>query len=149
MMDRLSVKISALINQEKLLTVRTPKFIRSVLHNCGMYVCLDKSDICGFIGRRQIYDNYFEIISLYVMPGKRNRGIARSLIKAAATGNQYFYIASTFQKRIVELLIRNGFRRISLLSLPVGVIFCYLTDRSIRSLMDNFFRHKYYLLIKP
>lgn len=141
-------KIHSYIQQEKKLTNRSLQSITSMLKTSSLYICYVDDAIVGFIGKVLLTNGYYELQSLYVLPAFRGKSIAETLLVEILQDNNTVFIASTYQKGIIKLLARHGFQETTIVNLPPTVLLRYLTTRSLRSILEHVFVHRFQMLIK-
>ena len=142
-------QIYLLIKNEKKLTNRRIGEINNLLRDKGVVMVFDRNKkITGFIIKRKLYKNYYEVMSWYIEPVYRGKGVASKLIKNITSNKNQIYFSATSQERIVNIVKKYGFRKGSLSDLPLMVVVKYLITRSHVSIFNFLFKKRSYFLIK-
>jgi 5S rRNA maturation endonuclease (ribonuclease M5) len=142
-------QIYLLIKNEKKLTNRRVGEIKNLLRDKGVVIAFDRNrKITGFIIKRKLYKNYYEVMSWYIDPVYRGKGNASKLIKKITSNKNQIYFSATTQEQVVNIVKKYGFRKGSLSNLPLMVIIKYLITRSHVSLFNYLFKKKSYFLFK-
>lgn len=146
--ERISSQVHLLINKESRLTKRSRKEIKKLLENDNIFLAFDKDKVIGFIARENIYKNYIELKSWFVVPELRNKGVGRKLLKEVISEKGFIYLIATFYDGVISIFKKEGFIKISLLKLPTLLVVKMLFTRNTKSLFKHMFRKKSTLLIK-
>lgn len=140
-------QIREIIRNEEDLTKRDIKEIERLLKQSSFYIATENNNICGFIARKRLIGNYYEIKSWYVIPAYRGNGLGDKLFKEATADSQQIYLCATFKEEILNKIKLYNFEQIKLLDLPVRVLIAYITNRSWKSILKHLFINRSYLLI--
>jgi N-acetylglutamate synthase-like GNAT family acetyltransferase len=145
---KIAKQIYFFIQNEKSLTNRKYSEIVNSLDNNYFHIALKGPEVIGFICKELLISNFHEIRSWYVKPDFRGNGIGDNVMKSALSDNKTKYLTVTFYPEMRKTLKRYGFKDISILELPFGVMLNYIFTRNYKSIFRHIFMEKSYLLAK-
>lgn len=123
--------ISTITKQAENLVYRPVSSLQSTLRNGRMFIALDKNIIIGWIEVYQLWEKWWGLSSLYVMPQYRDKGIGRETLLPAALEfleTKYVYAATTNQV-VQKQLLKKNFVQTTFLSYPLKLIVSLITQR--------------------
>ncbi|OQX51055.1 hypothetical protein B5M47_02045 [candidate division CPR3 bacterium 4484_211] len=146
---KIAQQIYNLIQQEKGLTKHPLSSIKKLIKDGSVFVSFNhNSQIVGFVTRKKITTNFFEIRSWYVAPKYRQTGLAGNILRKALKGNRFNYVAATFQPSIVDIGKKFGFEHATLSDLPPRVLIHFILSRNLSSIFKHLTGKKSTLLIR-
>jgi N-acetylglutamate synthase-like GNAT family acetyltransferase len=141
-------KIETLINKDSILTERTNSELRDCIKNSNLYIMRSNTKLVGFVGKKHVYRNWYELISLYVVPKYRKKGYGKSLLHKSHSDSHHNYIAATYDSHVLKMLQNQNFILTPISKLPVNVAFSYTLSRNISSVSNYLFNKKTNILVK-
>jgi GNAT superfamily N-acetyltransferase len=137
---RLIEKISDITLENENLTYRSPNSIKDSVRKGFFLFALDKSGgILGWIERHEIWDNWWNLSTLYVFPKFRNTGVGRETLIPKGIeeleGKNIF--AAVGDREIQKILEGFGFKEVRVADLPFMFKFNLIVKRylNVKSLM--------------
>jgi N-acetylglutamate synthase-like GNAT family acetyltransferase len=147
--NNIAFQIYSYIYTEPKLTRRSISYIKAMLRSNSVFVLCNKNNMVkAFIIKERLWQNFYEIKSLYIAPSYRGNGVAAKLITKAIANIDHRYLSVTFDQRIAKMLISYKFKTTTLLSLPGPLLFRYITTRRLSSVIKHLFKKRSILLIK-
>lgn len=132
MTSSLAKHISQITRSEPRLLYYSPRDIQKNINNNRILTFDKKGKLAGFVFWHQ-FNNWAEISAIYIKPEFRNKGYSRKIFedlyeKMKDKNNKIVIFTSS--PKIIGLLKKNNFKRVSFLSLPFDIVIRIILHRT-------------------
>ncbi len=130
------------INGEKILTPKTKNQVTMLLKDGQIYAAYDGQKAIGAIIKKTLYDGAYELQSLWVDEAYRHKGIARQLLQYVCQDASQKGIASVANKHLYQTFYTLGFCEPNIRIKDWRLWYCYISSKSIETILTFLFRKK-------
>lgn len=140
--DKIIDHVVSTTNNNEYLTSRSRSEVKKWVDDNSLYLLTDNQAIIGFVAVVHVYEDLYEINSVWVDPKFRGKSYGIELLKKA-TSLRSKYVAATFYKKNTKTFLKAGFSEIKLFELKQSYLFHYLRKRKISSIMKGLMKNSY------